>query len=213
MTKSLHRLTYILMVACIFSGAQTSEKSVYDYNAAFGHGFYTNNGTQTRSASGKPGHAYWQNSADYFIQVSLDDQSKKITGTETITYVNNSPDELNFLWLQLDQNLFKKDSRGNAIIPLNGSRNGAKGQDFDGGYDISKVRLSHTPPGKKSKKKSKAKDLTTNANYEITDTRMKIKLSKPLTANGGEIKINIDFSLVQLIEFLSFIWFIEWALI
>jgi hypothetical protein len=182
------------MVACIFSGAQTSEKSVYDYNAAFGHGFYTNNGTQTRSASGKPGHAYWQNSADYFIQVSLDDQSKKITGTETITYVNNSPDELNFLWLQLDQNLFKKDSRGNAIIPLNGSRNGAKGQDFDGGYDISKVRLSHTPPGKKSKKKSKAKDLTTNANYEITDTRMKIKLSKPLAANGGEIKINIDFS-------------------
>ena len=194
MTKILYRLTYALLLASVYGVAQTPEKSVYDYNAAFGHGFYTNNGTQTRSASGKPGHAYWQNSADYFIKVSLDDQSKKITGTETITYVNNSPDELDFLWIQLDQNLFKKDSRGNAIIPLNGSRNGAKGQEFDGGYNIGNVSLNYTTLGKKSKKKSKSKSLSVNPNYEITDTRMKIKLSKPLAANGGEIKINIDFS-------------------
>ena len=73
MTKLLHRLTYILMVACIFSGAQTSEKSVYDYNAAFGHGFYTNNGTQTRSASGKPGHAYWQNSCLLYTSDAADE--------------------------------------------------------------------------------------------------------------------------------------------
>ena len=184
MSKLLYRLTYSLLLTSVFSGAQTPEKSVYDYNAAFGNGFYSNNGTQTRSASGKPGHAYWQNSADYFIQVSLNDQNKKITGTETITYVNNSPDELDFLWIQLDQNLFKKDSRGNAIIPLNGSRNGAKGQDFDGGYDISQVRLSYVPIGKMSKKKNKTKGLTLNAKYQITDTRMKIKLSKPLAPNG-----------------------------
>ena len=169
MTKLLYRLTYALILASFYGLAQTPEKSVYDYNAAFGHGFYTNNGTQTRSASGKPGHAYWQNSADYFIQVSLDDQSKKITGTETITYVNNSPDELDFLWIQLDQNLFKKDSRGNAIIPLNGSRNGAKGQEFDGGYNIGNVSLNYTTLGKKSKKKSKSKSLSVNPNYEITD--------------------------------------------
>ena len=129
--KRLSNLSlFTLTLFSFFSLAQSNEASAYDYNAAFGHGFYTNNGTQTRSASGKPGHAYWQNSADYVIQVSLDDEAKKITGSETITYVNNSPDELNFLWLQLDQNLFKKDSRGNAIIPMNGSRNGAKGQDL-----------------------------------------------------------------------------------
>ena len=68
----------------------------------------------------------------YSIKVSLDDKNKGISGNETITYTNNSPDDLEFLWLQVDQNLFKEDSRGNAIIPLNGSRNGAKGQKFDG---------------------------------------------------------------------------------
>ena len=78
MSKLLYRLTYSLLLTSVFSGAQTAEKSIYDYNAAFGNGFYINNGTQTRSASGKPGHAYWQNSADYFIQVSINDQSKKL---------------------------------------------------------------------------------------------------------------------------------------
>ena len=123
--------------------AQEQPASVYDYNAAFGHGFYTKNGTATRSASGKPGHAYWQNSADYKINISLNEEAKFFSGSETITYTNNSPDELDFLWVQVDQNLFKKDSRGNAIIPLSGSRNGAKGQEFDGGYDISKVSLGY----------------------------------------------------------------------
>ena len=51
MTKLLYRLTYALLLASVYGVAQTTEKSVYDYNAAFGHGFYTNNGTQTRSAS------------------------------------------------------------------------------------------------------------------------------------------------------------------
>ena len=191
--KRLSNLSlFTLTLFSFFSLAQSNEASAYDYNAAFGHGFYTNNGTQTRSASGKPGHAYWQNSADYVIQVRLDDEAKKIIGSETITYVNNSPDELNFLWLQLDQNLFKKDSRGNAIIPMNGSRNGAKGQDFDGGYSLENVQLSYTSPLKKGKKKRKAIQMA--ATYDIVDTRMKIKLSEPLASNGGEIKIGIDFS-------------------
>lgn len=179
--------------------AQEQQESVYDYNAAFGHGFYTNNGSPTRSASGKPGHAYWQNSADYSIQVHLDDAAKKITGSETITYTNNSPDDLSFLWIQMDQNLFKKDSRGNAIIPLSGSRNGAKGQNFDGGYDIGKVTLGYKSTTKrkgstKNKRKNKINLNEVNAEYKISDTRMKIILPKPLKANGGTININIDFS-------------------
>ena len=185
-------LSYFAILLPFLVIAQSSPESIYDYNAAFGHGFYTNNGTQTRSASGKPGHAYWQNSADYAIKVSLDDEAKKIIGSETITYVNNSPDELNFLWLQLDQNLFKKDSRGNAIIPMSGSRNGAKGQEFDGGYLLEKVQLSYVSSVRKGKKKSKI--IQTPAIYDIIDTRMKIKLSEPLASNGGEIEIGINFS-------------------
>jgi hypothetical protein len=65
-----------------------------------------------RTASGAPGKDYFQNRADYDIKVELDDANQKIIGTETVTYHNNSTDELPFIWLQLDQNLFAKGSTG-----------------------------------------------------------------------------------------------------
>ena len=68
-----------------------------------------------RTASGAPGHEYWQQQADYVIDVTLDDNLQTITGTETITYHNNSPDRLNYLWLQLDQNVRAKDSDSDLI--------------------------------------------------------------------------------------------------
>ena len=86
--------------------------SVYNYNETFGQNFYSKNGTDTRSASGQPGAKYWQNRADYSIAAVLNDVTNEISGTETLTYTNNSPDKLAFLWLNVDQNLFKKDSRG-----------------------------------------------------------------------------------------------------
>ena len=123
-----------------------SLKSKYKYTEAFANGFYSNAGSPTRSASGKPGHGYWQNQADYDIAVTLDASQNKIFGNETITYTNNSHDSLEFLWLQLDQNLFEDSSRGNAIIPIRGSRNGARGQNFDGGYKISAVPFHFWTP-------------------------------------------------------------------
>ena len=65
-----------------------------------------------RSGSGIPGPSYWQNSADYKINVSLDETANKVSGDVEITYKNNSPDKLSFLWLQLDQNQFNTQSRG-----------------------------------------------------------------------------------------------------
>ena len=65
-----------------------------------------------RTASGSPGKDYWQQRADYDIKVELDDINRKIIGSETITYYNNSPDDLPYLWIQLDQNLFEKNSPG-----------------------------------------------------------------------------------------------------
>ena len=191
MNKYYYLLTCSIMLLSTSLFAQEEPASVYDYNAAFGHGFYTKNGTATRSASGKPGHAYWQNSADYKIDIRLNEDTKQFTGSEVITYTNNSPDALEFLWVQVDQNLFKKDSRGNAIIPLSGSRNGAKGQDFDGGYDIANVHVSYDVD-RKSRRKDARRQLAVK--YEIHDTRMKIYLPKPLAANGGKINLNIDFS-------------------
>jgi hypothetical protein len=191
MNKYFYLLTFSILLLSTSVFAQEKPASVYDYNAAFGHGFYTKNGTATRSASGKPGHAYWQNSADYKINISLDEETKFFSGSETITYTNNSPDELEFLWVQVDQNLFKKDSRGNAIIPLSGSRNGAKGQDFDGGYDIGNVSVFYDGDRKSRRKEARRQSAV---KYEIHDTRMKVLLPKPLAANGGKIYLNIDFS-------------------
>jgi hypothetical protein len=66
-----------------------------------------------RTASGAPGSRYWQQRADYVIDAELDEVNRRITGRETITYKNNSPDTLTYVWLQLDQNTFRKDSDAN----------------------------------------------------------------------------------------------------
>ncbi|QRA42720.1 M1 family metallopeptidase [Chryseobacterium cucumeris] len=170
------------LAVVLFSGSAYAQQTPkYDYVEAFKPFFYPQTGTATRSASGQPGHAYWQNSADYHLNVSLNEDKKEITGTAQITYTNNSPDKLGFLWLQLDQNLFAKDSRGNGVVPLSGSRNGAHGEEFNGGYTIKSVKLD----GKKDVK------------YTITDTRMQIDLPKELKANGGVAKIEIEYSFIS----------------
>lgn len=180
MNFKLPTLVSTLAVVLFSGSAYAQQTPKYDYVEAFKPFFYPQTGTATRSASGQPGHAYWQNSADYHLNVSLNEDKKEITGTAQITYTNNSPDKLGFLWLQLDQNLFAKDSRGNGVVPLSGSRNGAHGEEFNGGYTIKSVRLD----GKEVK-------------YTITDTRMQIDLPKELKANGGAAKIEIEYSFVS----------------
>ena len=162
--------------------------SNYNYNETFANNFYTKNATDTRSASGQPGAKYWQNRADYSLTASLNDQTKEIIGSEILTYTNNSPDKLGFLWMNVDQNLFKKDSRGNAIIPLKGSRNGAKGQDFDGGFKIKSIKIITSVGGKSVEKE---------ATFTVVDTRMQIDLPQDLNGNGASVKLKIEFSFVS----------------
>ena len=161
--------------------------SKYDYRDAFAPFFYTKNGNEYRAASGEPGPKYWQNRADYKLDVKLNEATNEIAGTEILTYTNNSPLKLNFIWMQLDQNLFKKDSRGSAIVPINGSRNGGVGQEFDAGYKIKSVKILS---GAKNEK-------ATPVEYLIEDTRMQIFLPKELAANGGNIKIQIEYSFIS----------------
>jgi len=182
---SLSALFFGFSAAFAQDGKPTSN---YNYNETFANNFYTKNGTETRSASGQPGAKYWQNRADYSLTATLNDQTKEITGSEVLTYTNNSPDKLGFLWMNVDQNLFKKDSRGNAIIPLKGSRNGAKGQDFDGGFTIKSVKVVSTVGGKSVEKET---------TYTITDTRMQVDLPQALGANGASVKLKIDFSFIS----------------
>ncbi|WP_281228867.1 M1 family metallopeptidase [Flavobacterium aquiphilum] len=167
----------------------TQPVSKYDYHDAFGPFFYTNNGSSTRSANGAPGHEYWQNRADYKLTAKLNEKTNEIVGSEILTYTNNSTDVMSFVWMHLDQNLFKSDSRGNALIPLTGSRNGARGEIFDGGHKIKSVKIVTTSKGGKSTEKE--------AKYTITDTRMQIFLPDNLKAKGGVVKIKIDFSFIS----------------
>ncbi|WP_257670070.1 M1 family metallopeptidase [Parapedobacter tibetensis] len=155
-------------------------ESKYDYMEAFSPFFYRNNGNEYRSASGMPGPNYWQNAVDYKISAKLNDQSNEITASVTLEYTNNSPDELDFIWLQLDQNMFSQKGRGQLIVPLTKSRYGDAQSDFDGGYDIKSVKLGG---GK-------------DAEHVITDTRMQVFLPEPLKPNGGKTTISIDYAYI-----------------
>lgn len=191
--KNLLRKITLLSALFLFAIVNAQENvtkpvSKYNYHEAFAPGFYTKNGSDTRSASGQPGHKYWQNRADYVLTANVNDKTNEITGTEVLTYTNNSPDKLSFLWMNVDQNLFKKDSRGLAIIPLSGSRNGADGEILDGGHKIKSVKVVSTVNGKMVEK---------DAKFTIVDTRMQILLPQDLAANGGSIKVKIDFSFIS----------------
>ncbi|MVN78250.1 M1 family peptidase [Hymenobacter sp. HMF4947] len=138
-------------------------------------------GPATRTAGGKPGATYWQNAADYQIAASLDEKAARVAATVTITYTNNSPDELPFVWVQLDQNLFRASSRGAAATPVAGSRfgNGARG--FQGGDSLQTVSIELH--GKKLK-----------ANYRVTDTRMQIMLPEAMKPHGDKLKITVAYA-------------------
>src|SRR5438094_4334511 len=93
--------------------------------------------TMIRDGSGSPGPRYWQQRADYTIHATLDTTTHTIAGSETIRYANNSPDTLRYLWLQLDQNLYKANSRGAALNPTDAR---FAGRGFEGGYTVDYVR-------------------------------------------------------------------------
>ena len=130
-----------------------------------------------RTASGAPGHEYYQQRADYDMTVTLDDETQRIYGEETITYTNNSPDELRYLWVQLDQNMRAKNSmtqqiqtggifneRGGAAQTAFNQLKNSQFYDFDGGFKLAYVQ---TTSG-------------TNLPYTVNNTMMRVDLPTPL---------------------------------
>ena len=134
-----------------------------------------------RTASGAPGHAYYQNEADYVMNLTLNDQQQKLTGSETITYHNNSQDKLEYLWLQLDQNKRAQSSdsykiQTGGIKSLNTRSIKNMEPEFEGGFNISSVT-----------KKDGSKQA-----YTIHKTMMRINLDKPLLP-GTSFTFNVDW--------------------
>ncbi|KEO72816.1 M1 family metallopeptidase [Anditalea andensis] len=136
-------------------------------------------GTPYRTAMGTPGPSYWQNGADYNIEAELDDQQHTITGKVTINYRNNSPHSLDFVWLHLEQNRFKPDSRGTLTTPIQGNRYSG---DVDGGYEIQNLNATVGRRGASSNR------------HIIDDTRMQVFFAEPIPANGGTASISMDFN-------------------
>lgn len=173
----------MLAVFCLFSGMAYSQdqgsQSVYDAHSLWAPIFYPHNGNEFRSAAGVPGPKYWQNSADYKIACTLDTTHKRLTGSVEITYTNNSPDKLPFLWLQMDQNIYRQDSRSEATQPVAGGRFANKS--FTKGYELKSVTIEEN--GK-----------TSQADYLVNDTRMQIRLKNALKPTGGKIKIKIAYA-------------------
>jgi len=153
----------------------------YDARALFSPSFIEQLATGTRTAGGQPGAAYWQNAADYQISARLDEKAARVTATVNITYTNNSPDALPFVWLQVDQNLFRADSRGAAATPVSGGRFGNAARGFRGGDSLQTVTVSLH--GK-----------TLKADYRVTDTRMQIRLPEALKAKGDKLGIRISYA-------------------
>ena len=125
-----------------------------------------------RTASGAPGHEYYQQKADYEINVELDEKNNIIKGNEIITYTNNSPDILNYLWVQLDQNIRAKNSHAqltttnsmNQKTNFSSLKRMHNKMNFDGGFKLEKVTDIN---GK-------------NLSYIVNETMMRIELPKPL---------------------------------
>jgi len=179
----------VLLLALIYATSQLSAQENYNYNKFKQLKEELATPTVYRTASGAPGHKYYQQKANYNIDVTIDDEKQKITGKETITYKNNSPDKLEYLWLQLDQNMRAKDS-DTKLVKTSGGRGGSQAfdekvsfkdlarlhNDFDGGFKLEYV------------KDGKGKELK----YTINKTMMRVDLPTPLMP-GGTFSLKIGY--------------------
>ncbi len=170
--KSSFLLSLLLFT---ISAAINAQEVITDNQHLFDN-FSYRQGNVYRTASGKPGPEYWQNSADYNLEATLDDKNHTVSGNVTIHYTNNSPETLDFIWLYLEQDRFTENSRGTLTTPVQGNRYSG---DTEGGFELTNVSAK-TKTGTSSK-------------YLITDTRMQLWLDKPLPAKGGTVDIKMNF--------------------
>jgi hypothetical protein len=168
---------FVFVLALLVSGSVLAQQQE-QWNGKFeqlGHVLPTPN--SYRSSSGAPGTDYWQQRADYVINVELNDDTQTITGSETITYHNNSPENLTYLWLQLDQNILKKggikdQTSTNSVkdsVPTRHFASAINAYDYEGGYKILSVKDAAT-----------GKALSYTINY----TMMRVDLPQALKANS-----------------------------
>ena len=189
LSRSRVRLFASLLAAIVWLPvAASAQSSSYDPRLTFAPLTLPDPVNSYRSSNGAPGPNYWQNEADYELHATLDTAAKQLSTVETISYTNNSPDVLPSLWVQVEQNIYRKDSRSR--IASGGGRRGRRGTadaapatpevTSTDGYVFDSVEIEQ---GKQ----------TAKAEYLISDTRMQIRLATPLAGHGGQLKIHIKY--------------------
>ncbi len=194
----MHLLHRVLMLsgALVFVAAQAhaqsqpdsalGKTSTYDPRLSFAPLTLPDPVNAYRSSNGAPGPAYWQNEADYEMHADLDTKAKALHNDEVITYTNNSPDALPSVWIHMEQNIYRQDSRAH-IANGGQTRRRAVPDDEDNsngrstdGFVLEAVELE---VGKERVK----------ADYLLSDTRMQIRLPQPMAPKGSVIKIHIKY--------------------
>ncbi|KRE88734.1 peptidase M1 [Frateuria sp. Soil773] len=162
------------LLAAASVSAADAPASRFDPLQTFAPFAYPQPANAFRTASGKPGPLFWQNRADYRIEATLDPATRLLSGSETIAYTNHSPDALDVLWLQLDQNRYRTDARGafTSKFPT----------EFTDGYKIASVEVEdahgHRQPAK----------------WLVSDTRMQVRLPEALKGGGGSLRLHVGWS-------------------
>lgn len=126
-----------------------------------------------RGADGTPGPSYWQNRADYLLRASIDTATHTLSGSEIITYTNNSPSALDCLWLQLDQNIYRTDSRAR-------NANGRVPPSSTDGMVLDSVEIER-------------QGVARAADTVVSDTRLQIRLDRALKPHGGRLKVRLRY--------------------
>jgi hypothetical protein len=162
-------------------------------------------GNERRLADGSPGPAYWQQRVDYQIRATLDTAAKRIIGGETIHYTNNSPDTLRFVWMQMDQNLFRPGSTG-ALLFASESR--FSGGGFQGGFQVdSTVQCSDSTAGgtarppkrnRRAPKPAPTPACSGSLKTRVDDTMMYVELATPIPPKGSSrLVLSYNFNIPE----------------
>lgn len=169
--RLIRRVAALLALSTVVALPAVAQDSKFDAQALFAPLTLPHPANAFRDGAGKPGPAFWQNRADYAIHATIDPATHGLTGAETITYTNHSPDALGELWVQLDQNIYKSDSRGALTSPWP-----KKPGQSTTGYQLDAVEVDGKP-----------------VRYLVSDTRMRVDLPTPLAAHGGKLKLAIRY--------------------
>lgn len=179
MIRLLSSLFLVSIFALSYNISFAQDEKTFDPDKLWNPLFYPHYGNDIRSANGAPGPNYWQNRADYEITGTLDARNSRFSGEVKIFYTNNSPDALSYVWLQMDQNSGKKDSRSIKTGPhvfdliVDGK--------FTQGFELNSVATRQAGELEEPK-------------YIVDDTRMQIRLKNPVEAKGGKLEIIIKYA-------------------